>query len=226
LTDYEVIIPAAGSGKRMGAGFNKLFLELNKRPVIAVTAEVFLADPSCKKLILPVQPHDREEMKRILPRSEKIVFARGGSERQYSVRNGLELAGSCSVILVHDGARPFISAGSIAALAAMAGEKGAAIAAVPVKDTIKRAKDQIVTETIERSSLWQIQTPQAFRTSVLKKAHEAAERDGFLGTDEASLVERIGHPVHIVPGSYDNIKITTPEDLYFAEAILKKQGGG
>jgi len=228
LADYDVIIPAAGSGKRMGAGMNKLFLEVNKRPLIAYTAEVFLKDPHCRKVILPVQPHDIENMKHVLgnmPNVEKIFFAEGGSERQYSVRNGLELAEKGGVILVHDGARPFISAKIISELANVAAEKGAAIAAVPVKDTIKRAKNHIVTETIERSSLWQVQTPQAFRAPLLKQAHETAERDGFLGTDEASLVERIGHIVHIVMGSYDNIKITTPEDLYFAEAIFKKLAG-
>ncbi|WP_018663986.1 2-C-methyl-D-erythritol 4-phosphate cytidylyltransferase [Heyndrickxia acidiproducens] len=223
--DYDVIIPAAGQGKRMGAGMNKLFLELDGRPVIARTAETFLRDPDCRKIILPVQPQDRQKMSEVvneMPGAGKIAFTCGGDERQYSVYHGLGLAGGAGIILVHDGARPFIQPETIRELVRAAAEKGAAIAAVPVKDTIKRVKGHTVTETVERSSLWQVQTPQAFRMPLLKMAHEKAAAEHFLGTDEASLVERLSIPVHIVMGSYDNIKITTPEDLYFAEAILKK----
>jgi 2-C-methyl-D-erythritol 4-phosphate cytidylyltransferase len=105
----------------------------------------------------------------------------------------------------------------------MAEEKGAAVLAVPLKDTVKKADGNLITETLERSCLWAVQTPQAFRISVLHEAHRKAEKEQFLGTDDASLVERIGKEVVIVEGSYDNIKLTTPEDIYFAEAIIKKR---
>ena len=124
---------------------------------------------------------------------------------------------------MHDGARPFIQEELIHQLTEAASLHAGAIVAVPVKDTIKKVQDRSVVETVERSSLWSVQTPQAFRVSILYKAHQEAEDDQFLGTDDASLLERMGEQVVIIEGDYDNIKITTQEDLYFAEAILKKQ---
>ncbi|GIN42171.1 2-C-methyl-D-erythritol 4-phosphate cytidylyltransferase [Heyndrickxia oleronia] len=224
--DYQVIIPAAGQGKRMGAGKNKLFLQLQNQPIILHTINVFLHDKDCKGIILVVQPDDEAEFEGMLdtlPLKEKITIVYGGSERQYSVYNGLLAAQNAEIVLVHDGARPFIHLEMVHQLVASAYEAGAAIAAVPVKDTIKKVNNNQVTETIERKSLWQVQTPQAFRFDLLFQAHQQAKQDHYLGTDESSLVERINYPVHIVTGSYDNIKLTTPEDLYFAEAILKKQ---
>lgn len=224
--DYQVIIPAAGSGKRMGAGYNKLFLELAGRPIIFHTIDVFASDPNCKKIILVIQPADE---KWFIERLEKesymtdIQFALGGMERQYSVYNGLKSASPDGVVLVHDGARPFIGLDTIDELVSVAAKNGSAILAVPVKDTIKKVRGLEVMETIERSSLWQVQTPQAFHFSVLYNAHVRAEAEHFMGTDEASLVERAGFSVKIVQGDYDNIKLTTQEDLYFAEAILKKR---
>jgi 2-C-methyl-D-erythritol 4-phosphate cytidylyltransferase len=124
------------------------------------------------------------------------------------------------IVLIHDGARPFVTKSLIHRLVEEVQQSGAAIAAVPVKDTIKRVKDLVVTETVERSSLWSVQTPQAFRRSLVLQAHEQAKKAGYIGTDDASLVERMGHDVKIVAGDYQNIKLTTPEDLIFAEAIL------
>ncbi|MBS4179698.1 2-C-methyl-D-erythritol 4-phosphate cytidylyltransferase [Lederbergia citrea] len=224
--DYQVIIPAAGSGKRMGAGHNKLFLKLGRRPIILHTMDVFTADPNCRKVILVIQHNDEEYFKEILEdvdHSPKIQLVYGGNERQDSVYNGLKAACADGIILVHDGARPFIRLKTISQLVRSAVESGAAIAAVPVKDTIKKAVGHEVVETVERSSLWQVQTPQAFRFSVLLNAHEQARNECFLGTDEASLVERTSHTVKIVESDYDNIKLTTPEDLYFAEAIMEKR---
>ncbi|MCR2823265.1 2-C-methyl-D-erythritol 4-phosphate cytidylyltransferase [Lederbergia panacisoli] len=221
--NYQVIIPAAGSGKRMGAGYNKLLMNLEGRPIILHTLDVFEKDPHCGQIILVIQPDDEPFFKEIQSRYLKIHLVHGGSERQYSVYNGLKAAVADGIILVHDGARPFIRPETILSLVDSARKHGAAIAAVPVKDTIKKVKDLEVIETVDRSSLWQVQTPQAFRFSVLKSAHERAKLEGFLGTDEASLVEKSGQPVKIVESDYDNIKLTTPEDLYFAEAILKKR---
>jgi len=222
--EYQVIIPAAGQGKRMGAGKNKLFLHLNGKPIISHTLKVFLDDEKCSGIILAIQPDDEDFFKKLLnahSTTKKIHLVFGGAERQYSVFNGLKAIKDSNIILVHDGARPFIRHDVIHQLAKAAHEKGAAIAAVPVKDTIKKVQDFQVVETIERTSLWQVQTPQAFRFSLLWEAHHQALQENFLGTDEASLVERLQHPVQIVTADYDNIKLTTPEDLYIAEAILK-----
>ncbi|MBL5766555.1 2-C-methyl-D-erythritol 4-phosphate cytidylyltransferase [Heyndrickxia sporothermodurans] len=222
--DYQVIIPAAGQGKRMGAGKNKLLLELQEQPVILHTLNVFLHDQNCKGIILVIQPDDELMFKELLnPMEEKIKTVYGGTERQFSVYNGLQAVKDTEIVLVHDGARPFIKLSIIHQLVNDAHMHGAAIAAVPVKDTIKKVMQNQVMETVERSSLWQVQTPQAFRFSILFHAHQQAHREKFLGTDESSLVERLGYPVNIVTGDYDNIKLTTPEDLYFAEAILKKR---
>lgn len=223
---YQVIIPAAGKGKRMGAGKNKLLLELNGVPIIIHTLSVFEKDGLCDGIVLSVSPDDELIFNELLQKYniqkvKAIVY--GGAERQHSVFNGLKAIQSDGVVLVHDGARPFIEIEFIHQLVASAEEHGAAIVGVPVKDTIKRVHHYEVVDTLERSSLWMVQTPQAFRIGLLLDAHIKAERDGLLGTDDASLVEAIGHPVKIVEGNYDNIKITTPEDLYFAEAIIKKR---
>lgn len=226
---YEVIIPAAGQGKRMGAGKNKLLLQLNDIPVLIHTLKVFEKDEKCDGIILVISPQDEEEFNKLLKSHEitKVsALVHGGKERQHSVYNGLKAASSEGIILVHDGARPFIDVQFIHQLVEVAAEHGAAVVAVPVKDTIKRVEHNEVIETVDRSSLWAIQTPQAFRISILRAAHLHALESNFLGTDEASLVERIAHPVKIVEGNYDNIKLTTKEDLYFAEAILKKMGSG
>ncbi|WP_026693298.1 2-C-methyl-D-erythritol 4-phosphate cytidylyltransferase [Peribacillus kribbensis] len=223
---YEVIIPAAGKGSRMGAGRNKLFLELSNIPLIVYTLRVFEQDPSCQRIILPINPNDSNHFKSIIKQygfRKEIKFVTGGSERQESVYNGVQhLSSEDGLVLVHDGARPFIDRPLIRRLAETAAAEGGAIAAVPVKDTIKKVKDRSVVETVERSSLWAVQTPQAFRISLLKEAHARAKASHFLGTDEASLVEEMGGSVSVIKGDYDNIKITTPEDLFFAEAILLK----
>lgn len=224
--DYQVIIPAAGQGKRMGAGKNKLLLILEDQPIISHTLKVFVYDENCSGVFLVIQPEEEAIFSTLLsdfPRNEKIKLVYGGQERQHSVYNGLQASHEPEIVLVHDGARPFIKKAVIHQLVAKAAVTGAAIAAVPVKDTIKKVEQFQVKETVERTSLWQVQTPQAFRFSVLDNAHKLAMKENFLGTDEASLVERINYPVQIVMGDYDNIKITTPEDLYFAEAIIKKQ---
>lgn len=222
---YQVIIPAAGQGKRMGAGFNKLLLELNHIPILIHTLMIFEKDEQCEGIILAISPHDEENFRDLINKYHinkvtRMVF--GGKERQHSVYNGLKAAKPHGVVLVHDGARPFIDINTIHTLVDVTNRQGAAVIAVPVKDTIKRVKDKEVVETVERSSLWAIQTPQAFRVSILLEAHKMAEDDQFLGTDDASLVERMNIPVKIVEGSYDNIKLTTAEDLYFAEAIMRK----
>ncbi|MGG4263993.1 2-C-methyl-D-erythritol 4-phosphate cytidylyltransferase [Peribacillus simplex] len=224
---YEVVIPAAGQGKRMKAGKNKLFIELSGIPIIVYTLRVFEEDPDCRGIILSINPAEKDYFSQListygLKKVRRLVM--GGKERQQSVYNGLQHAGE-EIILVHDGARPFIDLGQISELTTAASLHGGAVIAVPVKDTIKKAANKKVLETVERSSLWAVQTPQAFRVSILKRAYEEAEAEAFLGTDDASLLERINEQVVIIEGNYDNIKITTQEDLYFAEAILHKKYG-
>ena len=223
---YQVIIPAAGQGKRMKAGKNKLLLELEGRPILIHTLEVFERDADCEGIILAVHPDDKEILETLaaehnIKKVKKMVP--GGRERQDSVYNALKTVQGAEIILVHDGARPFIALKVISDLVDKAAGMGAAIAAAPVKDTIKKAANGMVEETIERSSLWQVQTPQAFRAELLRNANQKAEQEAFTGTDDASLVERFGAEVAIIESDYDNIKITTPEDLYFAEAILAKR---
>lgn len=225
---YQVIIPAAGQGKRMGAGKNKLLLELNKIPVLIHTLRVFDEDELCKGIILAVNPLDLAEFKSLLSRykvKKVLDLVPGGKERQDSIYNALKTVKNNGIILVHDAARPFIRKEHIHRLLDKAEETGAAIIGVPAKDTMKTIRDHEVMATVERSSLWAVQTPQAFRFSVLFKAYEQAEKERFIGTDDSSLVERISHPVTMVEGDYDNIKLTTKEDLFFAEAILKKRQG-
>ncbi|MFL6562714.1 MAG: 2-C-methyl-D-erythritol 4-phosphate cytidylyltransferase [Bacillus sp. (in: firmicutes)] len=225
---YQVILPAAGMGKRMGAGKNKLLLELNGIPVLIHTLKVYEEDEACRGIILAIHPQDEMEFKDLLNKysmTKVINMVRGGRERQDSIYNALKsVEETDSIILVHDAARPFIETDHIHRLTEMAAETGAAILGVPAKDTIKKVQDGVVVETVERSSLWAVQTPQAFRISLLMEAYQKAEKDHFLGTDDASLVERLNYPIAMVEGDYDNIKLTTPEDLYFAEAILKKRG--
>ncbi|MEH7546918.1 MULTISPECIES: 2-C-methyl-D-erythritol 4-phosphate cytidylyltransferase [Bacillaceae] len=223
---YQVIIPAAGLGKRMRAGKNKLLLELNGVPILVHTLRVFEEDEACDGVILAIHPQDNKEINRLLQKYQirKVSdLVPGGDERQHSIFNALKTVEADGIILVHDAARPFIQKVHIHRLTQKAEETGAAIIGVPAKDTMKKQKDGVVEETVERSSLWAVQTPQAFRISLLKRAYQKAEEDKFLGTDDASLVERLDFPVSIVEGDYDNIKLTTPEDLYFAEAIIKKR---
>ena len=225
---YQVIIPAAGQGKRMGAGKNKLLLELNKIPVLIHTLKVFEEDELCQGIILAVNPLDTEEFKCLLNkyRVKKVLdLVPGGKERQDSIYNALKTVNNDGIILVHDAARPFILKEDIHRLLDTAQVTGAAIIGVPAKDTMKTVGNHVVMATVERSSLWAVQTPQAFRFSVLYKAYEHAEKEHFIGTDDSSLVERISHPVTMVEGDYDNIKLTTKEDLFFAQAIIKKRQG-
>ncbi|MEC5189598.1 2-C-methyl-D-erythritol 4-phosphate cytidylyltransferase [Geobacillus thermodenitrificans] len=221
--NYEAIVLAAGQGKRMNAGMNKQFIELGGEPLIVRTLKVFDGDERCNGIVLVVNPTERGQFEQLFERyriRKVVAFADGGQERQHSVYNGLQALRSGEIVLIHDGARPFVRIRHLHELADAAVQYGAAIPAVRVKDTIKKVDGLFVEQTIDRSSLWAVQTPQAFRLSLIMEAHEEAKKAGYLGTDDASLVERLGRPVKILEGDYRNIKLTTPEDLLFAEAIL------
>lgn len=223
---YTVLIPAAGSGKRMGADRNKLFLELRNIPILVHTLKVFDKDPNCEQIVLAVKKTEQEYIKQLLNEyhiSKVAAIVEGGTERQHSVYAALKAVTSKEVILVHDAARPFVHQEVIGQLVEAANVSGAAVAAVRAKDTMKKVEDGIIQETVDRESLWIIQTPQAFQYALLEKAERLAEAENFLGTDEAMLVERLGEHVHIVESTYDNVKMTTSEDLLYGEAILNKR---
>jgi 2-C-methyl-D-erythritol 4-phosphate cytidylyltransferase len=224
--EYVVVLPAAGSGKRMGAGQNKLFLMLRNIPILIHTLLVFEKDLMCTEIWIAVKPDEREMIQQMIEEF-KITKVKGlpdgGLERQYSVNACVQASTGANLILVHDAARPFIEPKVITALTKCASETGAAIAGVKAKDTMKKVHNGIIEETIDREQLWMIQTPQAFSYHILANAQKQAELDQFLGTDESMLVERLGIPVHVVESTYDNVKITTQEDLIIGEAILQKR---
>ena len=222
------VIVAAGSGKRMGGERNKLWLPLGGEPIFAHAVRLFAFHPEVQETVLVVSERDREDVSSWLQaQGIRVTLALGGAERQDSVRNGLQaLSPECSYVLVHDAARPFVTARQISEIIRQVHRDGATIMAVPVKDTIKvvGATGQ-VESTPARESLWAVQTPQAFRMSLLLEAHQRAWEAGKRGTDDAMLVEWLGHPVTVMPGSYENIKITTPDDMLLGEEILRKRRG-
>ncbi|MFZ3209835.1 MAG: 2-C-methyl-D-erythritol 4-phosphate cytidylyltransferase [Geobacteraceae bacterium] len=222
------LIPAAGVGKRMGAEINKQYLLLAGKPIVAHTLSLFEEAPFVDHIYLVTPeaeiPYCREMVVERYGFTKVRAIVPGGKERQNSVLNGLramEDAIEDDVVLIHDGVRPFVPIAVLEHAVAAARAHSGGLVAVPAKDTIKIVDDGVVTETPPRERLWLAQTPQAFRYGVIRSAHEIAETVGFLGTDDASLVERLGQPVHIVIGDYRNIKITTPEDLILAEAFIK-----
>jgi len=215
-------------GKRMGAGSNKQYLLLDGMPILARTVRAFqeAAFIDAIYLVSPEQeiPFCRSEVVERYGFSKVRAIVPGGAERQHSVLNGLDAMEGIAqddLVLIHDGVRPFVSAELLRSAATAAGEFGAAVVAVPVKDTVKVVKEGMITETPARKQLWLAQTPQAFRFGLIRAAHAEAAAQGFLGTDDASLIERQGGQVRIVKGDYRNIKITTPEDMILAEAFLK-----
>lgn len=223
---YTVLLPAAGSGKRMGAGQNKLFLELRDAPILIHTLRVFEKDPHCKYIVLAVKVEEQAFIEQLLQKyqiTKVAAITEGGAERQHSVYACLKASPEQGIVLVHDAARPFIKQQVIHQLVDVAMKSGAAVAAVRAKDTMKKVANGIIQETVDRESLWIIQTPQAFQYALLEKAERLADEASFLGTDEAMLVERLGEQVHIVESTYDNVKMTTQEDLLFGEIILKNR---
>lgn len=222
------LIPAAGMGKRMGASINKQYLQLDGLPIVARTVSVFEQSQLIEAIYLVIPeaeiPYCQEHVVAACGFRKVVQIVPGGRERQNSVMNGLRAMrphlADDDVVVIHDGVRPLITAELLQKSIEVACASDGALVAVPVKDTIKTVCDGIVTTTPDRASLWQAQTPQSFRFGVIYAAHLAAELDGFIGTDDASLVERRGGAVRIVQGDYRNIKITTPEDLVLAESFL------
>jgi 2-C-methyl-D-erythritol 4-phosphate cytidylyltransferase len=229
MSKVTVLIPAAGMGKRMGKALAKQFLPLGDKPMLAHTLLAFQRASEVDEIIPILSQEDIEICLRDIIECFHITKVKtlvvGGKERQDSVSNGLhKLEKDAVVVMVHDGVRPFVTAEMIRDSVEHA-KKGECVAVgVPIKDTIKEVNDKgIVRSTLERSRLWAIQTPQAFPVRILKHAYEEALSKRLYGTDDATLVERAGGSVRIIMGSYENIKITTPEDLMVAEEILKRR---
>ncbi|MGL6107814.1 2-C-methyl-D-erythritol 4-phosphate cytidylyltransferase [Romboutsia sp.] len=223
-----VVIVAAGSGSRMKMNINKQFIKLNNKEIIAYTIEKFYKHKNIQEIVVVLKEDEinffkNEILNKYGFNNVKIAF--GGNERQDSVYNGLKLLGSdCDIVLIHDGARPFVTKKIIDKSIEEAKKHKAIVVGVPVKDTIKviNGENEII-DTPERSKLWAVQTPQTFEYNMLIKAYENAFNDGFYGTDDAMLVERIGYKVKMLEGSYNNIKITTPEDVNIGVQILKTE---
>lgn len=220
------IVPAAGKGQRMGMGQNKAFLPLGERPVLAHTLRVLRQCESIGQIVVAVGEDDLDRCRKELPHwvdTSCCVFVAGGSTRQESVRNCLKaVTPDAELYLVHDGARPLVTPQLVRSVISLAADTGAAVAAVPAKDTVRLTDDgKFFSYTPDRSSVWMVQTPQVFHAALLLRAHEAAAAEGYVGTDDAALVEKLGVRIAIAVGSYENIKITTKEDLMLAEAILK-----
>ncbi|GGK21616.1 2-C-methyl-D-erythritol 4-phosphate cytidylyltransferase [Caldalkalibacillus thermarum] len=223
----SAVIVAAGKGKRMGLGKNKAFLDLEGKPLLVHTLSRWQRF-SCVTDITVVAGEEELGLVKELIKQHRLSKVRhvvaGGRERQESVFYGLKALGQepPDVVLIHDGARPFLAEGYVQQVVDAVQRYGAAILAVPVKDTIKVVDNGHIASTLDRSKLWAAQTPQGFKYALIVKAHEEARRQQREATDDAALVEAMGHAVYIVPGSEYNIKLTTPEDIDLARSILKR----
>jgi 2-C-methyl-D-erythritol 4-phosphate cytidylyltransferase/2-C-methyl-D-erythritol 2,4-cyclodiphosphate synthase len=225
------IIPAGGVGKRLGSSIAKQYLLLDGVPVLVRTLKIFQQAKVIDEIVLVVPEDDlisaRKQLLDKYDLTKVTAIVAGGNERQDSVRKGLSaIVDKCNVVIIHDGVRPLLTEEMLNQIVAAAKSDGASSIGVKVKDTVKQTTDDnLVAATLPRNNLWLTQTPQAFAFDVLQRAYDAAASDKFYGTDDASLVERIGVKVKMIAGSYENIKITTPDDLIIAEAFIKNKAG-
>ena len=223
------LIVAAGQGKRMGTKLPKQYVKLAGEPILSHTLKGFDACASITRIFLVVPASDalycQNEIVGPAALTKEVTLVAGGERRQDSVLNGLyAMDASEGIVLIHDGVRPFISNDLIEACIAGARKFGACIPAIPVFDTLKRSDtENRIDATVPRDGLYMAQTPQTFRIPLIIKAHAEALQNGWEATDDASLVEKMGEPVHMVQGVRENLKITTPEDLAWAEAFLKNR---
>jgi len=220
----SVIIPAAGSSRRMGKQINKQFLKLHEKEVIAYTIDIFYKNPLIDEIILVINEKDQEDFKRLINTYDyhgiKVVI--GGCSRSISVYKGLlKVSKKAKKVLIHDGARPFLKDEYIKKIINQLDISASVVMAVKSKDTIKRVDGNHVKETLNRDELINVQTPQAFKYDVILKAYQWAMDNEIQATDDSALVEKKGYQTTVILGDYDNIKITTLEDIKFGEAILK-----
>ncbi|PZD96966.1 2-C-methyl-D-erythritol 4-phosphate cytidylyltransferase [Paenibacillus sambharensis] len=223
---WSAIVVAAGRGTRMGTAESKQYLPLLGKPILIHTLQLFERMEDIAETILVTGENDIERCRELVREyglGKVKAVVPGGAERQHSVYQGLKASGS-DWVLVHDAVRPLVSPLAVRRCMAAAVHSGAAVLAVPVKDTIKKVgPGGVIEDTPDRSSLWAIQTPQAFNSARLMECHVRAEADAFVGTDDAMLVERCGQQVTVAEGEYTNIKITTPEDLPWAAFLLEER---
>jgi 2-C-methyl-D-erythritol 4-phosphate cytidylyltransferase len=228
MSDTYAVIPAAGRGLRMGLSRPKQFYHLSGKPILAHTIHTFVQSGIFDGLCLVVPDDYIAETEELIHGLSSLPFSvsvvPGGAERQDSVYNGLQqLPPQCRWVVIHDGVRPFVSAELLKTTWESGRRTGAAIAALPATDTIKRVESGHVRETLPREEIWQVQTPQAFGKEIILAAYSEAIRNGWKGTDDASFVERLGIPVSVVLGHRTNIKVTTPEDLEWAAWWLSRR---
>jgi 2-C-methyl-D-erythritol 4-phosphate cytidylyltransferase len=224
----SAIIPAAGSGARMG-GIKKPYIDLAGKPILAHTLTIFQQCPLVNSIVVVTAKDDEarcvQDVVTTYGIDKSLSIVAGGDTRQESVFNALqELSSNTDVVVIHDAVRPFVTEEMILQSIDNANQYGSAIVAVPVKDTIKESDDDgFVMKTLDRYRLWAIQTPQTFKYDLIMKAHLYARDNSIQATDDAFLIEQIGHKVKLIMGSYENIKITTPDDLVIAKAILESK---
>ena len=226
MTEVVALIPAGGRGTRVGSRTPKQFLALDGGPILVATVGHFTRHPSVGAIVVaaPAAHVDRaRHALRGLGRRSAVTIVAGGQTRQESVWLALQAAPEqIALVVVHDAVRPFITRTLIDAVVGAAREAGAAICGLPVAETVKRVRGDEVEATIDRAGLWTVQTPQAFVAELLREAHEKARRDGVVGTDDATLVERLGHRVKVVRGLEGNLKITTVADLRRARRMARR----
>ncbi|MDD5120591.1 MAG: 2-C-methyl-D-erythritol 4-phosphate cytidylyltransferase [Candidatus Omnitrophica bacterium] len=221
----SAIILAAGRGKRLASSVSKPLVKINNKPLINYSLDVFNRHPAIDEIIIVYGAQNKKQIFKAVNRSSfnKIKgFIAGGRRRQDSVYNGLKIVSEkCDWVLIHDSARPFIDSVSISKVIRGAGRTGAAILGVPVKATIKTViSNRLVDKTVQRRNLWEIQTPQVFKKVIIGEAYKKYLKQNF--TDDASLVERLGGKVKVIEGRYENIKVTTRDDLLIARLIAKR----
>jgi 2-C-methyl-D-erythritol 4-phosphate cytidylyltransferase len=224
------IIPAGGSGTRMKSGVSKQYLLLGGIPILVHTLRVFQETPAVDDIFLVLPAHEIESARQKIVEKYNLTkvnrILTGGKHRQDSVKSGIDALGAeYDVVMIHDGVRPFVSRELVDMAIREAAEAAAVTVGVPVRDTVKTVgAGGFVGKTIKRDRLWLTQTPQAFSAPVIKEAYRRAYKDDYYGTDDAVLVERMGIKVKMLPGSYDNIKITTEIDIEWGELFLKMRG--
>jgi 2-C-methyl-D-erythritol 4-phosphate cytidylyltransferase len=230
MSHTTAIIVAAGEGRRIGGKVPKTYLPICGRPMVLRTLDQFFSAQAVEEVVLVIAADEFLRCETMLRDDSELanrpwILQSGGPTRQQSVKKGLERIGSdTDIVVIHDGARPFVSPALIDRCVQATRDKGAVVVGVPVRDTIKIvSNDRWVQTTPSRSLLWTIQTPQVFRKQWIVEAHDRAAREAFEATDDAMLVERIGKPVFVVDGESTNIKITTPQDVWFAEALLREK---
>jgi 2-C-methyl-D-erythritol 4-phosphate cytidylyltransferase len=217
MVEVCALVPAGGSGTRLGHHVPKQFLRVAGVSILVTTVRRLLQHPALSAVIVAAPEAYVVRTRRLLGpggRRAPITVVAGGATRQESVWRALQAASTTAeIVLVHDAVRPFITRALLEGVVTAAAEVGAAICALPLTETVKRVRDGFVDDTVDRNGLWSVQTPQAFRVALLREAHDKARRDGIVATDDAMLVERLGHRVRVVPGLPGNVKITTADDL-------------